>query len=870
MSDDLRKQTQSSTSQPMARVKCSRKRSIGVISKENYDCLRLKLEGGDIPKDSKTVKFYHVCQKIRKFNLSLTEIHNPVQGEYRLEIIDGDRKIVISKSELDNVICKFYNELRGSGAKKIRTLINQYYAGISQEAIQDFIDRQDDRQLLHPKFVNAAKLKPVISRTPMGRHQVDLVELTGMPAENDGETFIYILSVIDVFTRFLWLRPLSNKRASSVALELHKIYFEYGWGNPRILQCDQGSEFKGAVNQLCIEMGTKIVRSRAHHPQSQGKSERSHRDWKSHLEFDHSKHGDGESFNWVEKLRAYARIHNESIHSALGCSPYKAMLGCPPVHFKNLLRAGSTVDAYSCSEEDELCELSAESDEDTGDEHGINERIEAITNLRKTVLQASLTKSSEMIKKHHKNKDTSVYKIGDEVLVRVHGKDTRVKRGGPKKGMKKCKEGTIVEIDSQNSQFKVVYPNKHVQWEQVCDITSQTRKEEKRRRMRIYEDALPDAREEGRKPLKKGKTQDEKGKGEQQAQTKRRDNAVTKGHKKTPTMKELEMEASFYDLDIVDNEGAGNCMFIALAQQLQIHDIDIISHKHLREKVVQYVQGKRRLFKDFVDKNHYPTFRDYIIKMKMLGEWGDNIILQATADLYKVTIRIITTIANEPTFIRPAEYRGDMPVLSIGHLWELHYVTLIPMSTEGEKETEAANDTKMDTEDESDSDSKYPINTAVWEHKKENVVAHLQRIAARDAPEEQLQRHDEFVSGFPTPDRRVNFVEGYLSQYMQQKMLQYLISALTFTRLKDTWRIYSGSMRLFKCKVEKKLELLTQKHMIAATDYLMYVGVKEAIIHILMDVLNKPYEEVNYECKSTEFDASQVPGRGVHITVDDE
>ncbi|XP_048244211.1 uncharacterized protein LOC124128564 [Haliotis rufescens] len=530
MSDDLRKQTESSTSQPMAGVKCSRKRSIGVISKENYDCLRLKLEGGDIPKDSKTVKFYYVCQKIRKFNLSLTEIHNPVQGEYRLEIIDRDRKIVISKSELDNVICKFYTELRGSGAKKIRTLINQYYAGISQEAIQDFIDRQDDRQLLRPKFVNAAKLKPVISRTPMGRHQVDLVELTGMPAENDGETFIYILSVIDVFTRILWLRPLSNKRACSVALELHKIYFEYGLGNPRILQCDKGSEFKGAVNQLCIEMGTKIVRSRAHHPQSQGKSERSHRDWKSHLEFDHSKHGDGESFNWVEKLPAYARIHNESIHSALGCSPYKAMLGCPPVHFKNVLRAGNTVDAYSCSEEDEQCELSAGSDEDTGDEYGFNERIEAITNLRKNVLQASLTKSSEMIQKHHENKDTSVYKIGDEVLVRVHGKDTRVKRGGPKKGMKKCKEGTIVEIDSQNSQFKVAYPNKHVQWEQVCDITSRTRKEEKRRRMRTYEDALPDAREEARKLLKRGKTQDEKGKGEQQAQTKRRDNSETKGN----------------------------------------------------------------------------------------------------------------------------------------------------------------------------------------------------------------------------------------------------------------------------------------------------------------------------------------------------
>ncbi|XP_046566295.1 uncharacterized protein LOC124274965 [Haliotis rubra] len=136
--------------------------------------------------------------------------------------------------------------------------------------------------------------------------------------------------------------------------------------------------------------------------------------------------------------------------------------------------------------------------------------------------------------------------------------------------------------------------------------------------------------------------------------------------------------------------------------------------------------------------------------------------------------------------------------------------------------------------------------------------------------EEQLQRHDEFLSSFPRPDRKVNFAEGYLSHAMHQKTLLYLTSALSSTRLKDTRRIYSGMFRLFKCKVEKKLEHLTRKHMIAATDYLMYVGVKEAIVFILMNVMNKTYEEVNLECMSTEFDASQVPGRGVHITVDDE
>ncbi|XP_048250386.1 uncharacterized protein LOC125378634 isoform X2 [Haliotis rufescens] len=107
--------------------------------------------------------------------------------------------------------------------------------------------------------------------------------------------------------------------------------------------------------------------------------------------------------------------------------------------------------------------------------------------------------------------------------------------------------------------------------------------------------------------------------------------------------------------------------------------------------------------------------------MKMLGEWGDNIILQATADLYKRKRR-------------------------------------------------------------------KQLMTPKWTQKMNQIQ--IQSIQSTllygNTSEEQLQRHDEFVSGFPTPDRRVNFAEGYLSQYMQQKMLQYLISALTLTRLKDT------------------------------------------------------------------------------------
>ena len=105
----------------------------------------------------------------------------------------------------------------------------------------------------------------------MGRHQVDLVELCNIPVEYEGKTYLYVLSVIDVFSRFLWLRPLTDKTSLSVSMELRNIYFEYAWGCPKVIQCDRGIEFKGYVNHLCQLMGTKMIRSRPRHPQSQGK-----------------------------------------------------------------------------------------------------------------------------------------------------------------------------------------------------------------------------------------------------------------------------------------------------------------------------------------------------------------------------------------------------------------------------------------------------------------------------------------------------------------------------------------------------------------------------------------------------------------------
>ena len=73
--------------------------------------------------------------------------------------------------------------------------------------------------------------------------------MISMPATMDGDTYKYIMSVFDIFSRFFFLRPLQTKETSEVAEHLLHIYIEHG--PPEILQSDQGPEFKGVVKTVC-------------------------------------------------------------------------------------------------------------------------------------------------------------------------------------------------------------------------------------------------------------------------------------------------------------------------------------------------------------------------------------------------------------------------------------------------------------------------------------------------------------------------------------------------------------------------------------------------------------------------------------------
>ena len=70
-----------------------------------------------------------------------------------------------------------------------------------------------------------------------------------MPATIDGDTYKCIMSVIDIFSWFVFLRPLQTTESAENVEHLLDIYNEHG--PPEILQSDQGIEFRGVVKNIC-------------------------------------------------------------------------------------------------------------------------------------------------------------------------------------------------------------------------------------------------------------------------------------------------------------------------------------------------------------------------------------------------------------------------------------------------------------------------------------------------------------------------------------------------------------------------------------------------------------------------------------------
>ena len=141
------------------------------------------------------------------------------------------------------------------GRKAIKKLVDLSKEGPNN--VRQWLSKQAFWQVQSPppKHVDRPHYEVTI---PNEMHQFDLMY---MPSDTlYGNKYKYILSGIDVASRYKVTRPLRTKQARDVAEMIADIYKVGPLTYPKVFQCDNGSEFKGEVTKVLEKHEVEIRR----------------------------------------------------------------------------------------------------------------------------------------------------------------------------------------------------------------------------------------------------------------------------------------------------------------------------------------------------------------------------------------------------------------------------------------------------------------------------------------------------------------------------------------------------------------------------------------------------------------------------------
>jgi hypothetical protein len=132
-----------------------------------------------------------------------------------------------------------------------------------EDRIKKWLSGEDSYSLHKDARVPKSRLRPVLSFYPTNLVEADLMDVQNLAVDNDG--IRYILVVIDVMSKFAWVRPLKDKKMTMVAAAYENILLENPKLAPTNLRTDMGGEFRGnAFQRLCEKYGINYFTSNNH------------------------------------------------------------------------------------------------------------------------------------------------------------------------------------------------------------------------------------------------------------------------------------------------------------------------------------------------------------------------------------------------------------------------------------------------------------------------------------------------------------------------------------------------------------------------------------------------------------------------------
>jgi len=168
---------------------------------------------------------------------------------------------------------------------------------------------------LHKKVIRKFPRRPVIVNGVDNVWSIDLVDMQKFSKNNRG--YKYILTVIDLLTRYAWAIPLKSKKENEIVDALAKIMSESD-RYPKLIWADKEAAF---LSRVFTKNFAKVYQTQTDTDFQASYIERWNRTLKEKLWYKFTKH---ETNQWVNKLQKVVHKYNNTIHSSIGITPEQA------------------------------------------------------------------------------------------------------------------------------------------------------------------------------------------------------------------------------------------------------------------------------------------------------------------------------------------------------------------------------------------------------------------------------------------------------------------------------------------------------------------------------------------------------------------
>ena len=275
-----------------------------------------RIEGYDTRKNKKK-EFKRVCSKYfidpKTKRLKIIQKYNTKNGLIKKE------QFVAFKIEKNNIIKNLHDESMHKGNQILYNLIrnSEYWWNGIYEDVRNYIKNCSVCQSLHTVKHRKPVNLQIISNGPKDRYVMDLVDVSSDIQDNK-KYYKYIMNIIDHYSKLVGSFLLEKKTAQNVLYAINEFISLYG--EPNILQCDNGKEFNNKIlTEYCENKNIKLLHSGVRHPTTNGVVEAVHKDIVNSLTANKMEKRD--KYDIKLALPLAVRAHNNNIHSVTKYSP---------------------------------------------------------------------------------------------------------------------------------------------------------------------------------------------------------------------------------------------------------------------------------------------------------------------------------------------------------------------------------------------------------------------------------------------------------------------------------------------------------------------------------------------------------------------